>query len=80
MPGGFHFANLVCMSLNAKCPLRVKSGHDPLKSRCLLYPRKQTFSRALGMSATGHKQTSVLSVGLEKTAGVALPPQIKHQV
>jgi hypothetical protein len=35
----------------------VKSRHDALNSRCPLYPRKQTFSGAPGMSAKCHKQT-----------------------
>jgi hypothetical protein len=40
------------------CLTWVKSGRDALKFRCPLYPRKRTFSRALGMSATGQQQTS----------------------
>ena len=31
--------------------VRVKSGHDALKFRCPLYPRKRTFAHAIRMSA-----------------------------
>jgi hypothetical protein len=37
----------------AACPLWVKSGHDALKFRCPLYPRKRTFHDAVPMSEKG---------------------------
>ena len=41
-------------------PLRVKSRHDALKLRCLLYPQKRTFGSTAGMSALCHKRTHAL--------------------
>jgi hypothetical protein len=43
--------------MRLRCPLWVKSGRDALEFRCPLYPSKQTFTRALGMSALGQKRT-----------------------
>jgi hypothetical protein len=39
----------------SQCPLWVISGHSARQLRCPLYPRKQTFVNALGMSALGPK-------------------------
>src|SRR6202040_3864733 len=44
--------------LTRPCPLWVKSGHDAIKLRCPLYPRKRTFVSAFWMSALGQKRTS----------------------
>jgi hypothetical protein len=60
--------------------LWVKSGHGALNLQCPLYPRKRTFIAVIKMSALCHEQTSALSVEFDKTAGVALLLQIKHQV
>jgi hypothetical protein len=39
------------MILSRPCPLWVKSRHDPLKSRCPLYPQKRTSLSVVAMSA-----------------------------
>jgi hypothetical protein len=39
---------------NRRCPLWVISGHCPASASCLLYPRKQTFVSASGMSEKCH--------------------------
>jgi hypothetical protein len=43
--------------VKCECLLWVTTGHDAVKSRCPLFPRKQTFIEAVGMSAMGQKQT-----------------------
>jgi hypothetical protein len=42
------------------CRCWVKSGHDTLKPRCPLFPRKQTFGGHSLMSALGQKRTHAL--------------------
>jgi len=42
---------------NRRCPLWVISGHCPASASCLLYPRKQTFVSASGMSEKCQYQT-----------------------
>jgi hypothetical protein len=45
--------NEVCFTRKQKlaCPVRVKSGHDALKSRCPHYPQKRTLPDDTWMSA-----------------------------
>jgi hypothetical protein len=45
-----------------------------------LTPKSEHWLSVSGRPLLGHKQTSALSVGFEKTAGVPLLLQIKHQV
>src|SRR5262249_24695368 len=53
---------------SARCPL-VKSRHNALEFQCLLYPRKQTFSRASDKSVLGQKRISAkISCANRKTA------------
>jgi hypothetical protein len=53
-------------------PSWVRSGRAAALKRCPPNPRKRTFVSAFWISALGQKQTSALSVGFEKTAGVPL--------
>ena len=80
MPGGFHLANLVCMSLNAKYPLRVRSRHGAIKLRRPLYPRKQTLvgdahNTALGDVGSG--RVSMIIEGYSGMVGAVKAKQVK---
>jgi hypothetical protein len=55
--------------VKTKCPLWVKSRHDDLGSRRLLYPQKRTLVERVGMSALCHKRTSVDSFNCLVGAG-----------
>src|SRR5262245_55678801 len=55
-----------------RCPLWVISGHDLIKSRCPLYPQKQTSPEHTLMSAKCQKQTSANSVDHATKAMAAL--------
>jgi hypothetical protein len=46
----------------SECPLGVISRHNGPFESCLLYPRKQTFVSAGGMSEKCHKRTSGFSL------------------
>src|SRR6478672_2438360 len=48
------------------CPLWVISRHNGPSASCLLYPRKQTFVSASGMSEKCQKRTSVRYFGAVK--------------
>jgi hypothetical protein len=62
--------------------VKVITGHDAVKSRCPLYPRKLTFAHAIGISALGQKQThapqrdrySIISSAVESSDGGIVTP------
>jgi len=49
------------VSRDRECPLWVKSGSRGKSASCPLFPSKQAFASAVGMSVKGHQQTFGLS-------------------
>jgi hypothetical protein len=63
--------------LKSRRPLWVKSRHWAMSSRCPLYPQKQTFVSATGMSALCQKRKSPLRFARRLTrAAVRQAPNI----
>jgi hypothetical protein len=66
--------------LGPQCPSWVTVGHDAVKSRCPLYPRKRTLDRSRRMSAKGQKQTFCAAVENVVIRSPRRPARAAYQV